>query len=393
MSEGRINRSAEDLLYLTACALHGAAPEAERLAGMDLAALLRMARYQSMAAIACMALESGGGLEGAEPALAKQWLDEKNKAVRKNLLLDAECRELLGHMEARGIWYMPLKGAVLKDLYPQYGMRQMADYDILFDPAAQDQMRAYMEGRGYRAESVGRGNHDAYHKPPVYNFELHRALFGAGHDPVWTAYYRDVKERLLRDEGNRYGYHFSDEDFYLYVTAHACKHFRSGGTGLRVLADCYVYCREKGDRLDWDYIRAELDKLGIAEFEGRCRELGNRLFSQPSPRAVERLDGTQRETLAYLVGSGTYGTMTNRVENQLRALQEDGSPVSRRTKWHYLRRRLIPEAEWFRTDEPLCSRHPWMIPFFMICRVFRGLILRGGRTWLEFRTVWRTKDH
>lgn len=391
MSERQINRTVQDMLYLTACALHSAAPGEGRLAGMDLTALLRLAKYQSMTSIICMALESCGGFQGVDPTLVKQWQDEKNKAIRKNLLLEAECGEILRYMESRGIWYMPLKGSVLKELYPGYGMRQMADYDILFDPAAREQMQAYMAGRGYEAESVGRGNHDAYHKPPVYNFELHRALFGTA-NPVWADYYRDVKERLLRDEGNRYGYHFSDEDFYIYIMTHACKHYQAGGTGLRSLTDCYVYCWNKGDTLDWAYIRGELAALGVAEFEQQCREVGKLLFSDPSPDAVERLNGEQRETLSYLIGSGTYGTVKNRVENQLRALQQDGKPVSRRTRWRYCWRRLVPDREWFRSNEPFCSRHGWAIPLFVVYRVFRGVILRGGQSWREFRMVLKTKN-
>lgn len=35
--------------------------------------------------------------------------------------------------EKAGIWYLPLKGVILKEMYPVYGIRQMADNDILFD--------------------------------------------------------------------------------------------------------------------------------------------------------------------------------------------------------------------------------------------------------------------
>ena len=46
-----------------------------------------------------------------------------------------------------------------------------------------------------------------------------------------TEYYQDVKSHLILDEGSRYGYHFSDEDFYLYMLAHEYKHFSGSGTG------------------------------------------------------------------------------------------------------------------------------------------------------------------
>ena len=53
--------------------------------------------------------------------------------MRKALLFDAERKGILDFMEQRGIWYLPLKGVVLKDYYPAVGMRQMSDNDILYD--------------------------------------------------------------------------------------------------------------------------------------------------------------------------------------------------------------------------------------------------------------------
>ena len=88
---------------------------------------------------------------------------------------------------------MPLKGAVLKDLYPKHDMRQMADNDILFDVTCQKEIRDYFVSHGYEVISYAKGNHDVYEKPPVYNFEMHTALFGAGHNEVWAKYYENVK--------------------------------------------------------------------------------------------------------------------------------------------------------------------------------------------------------
>lgn len=392
MSESRISTTVRALLYLSACALHGREPDQAQLAGVDLAALCRTAKYHGMAAIVCMALESGGAFQNADPALVKQWQDEKNKSIRKNLLLDAESGQILQYMEDNAIWHMSLKGSVLQQLYPQYGMRQMADHDILFDPAFGQQMQAYMQGRGYKAEGVGKGNHDAYHKPPVYNIELHRALFDTLANPVWGSYYSDVKRRLLPDEGCGCGYHFSDEDFYIYITAHACKHYQGGGTGLRSLMDCYVYCWKKGDALDWDYIEAELEKLEISGFERQCRELGTALFSEPSLDAVDHLTEEQREVLGGFADAGTYGTLKLRVERRLRSMQRAGRPVDRRTRWGYYWSRLVPDMSWFQTNEPFCWRHRWAIPFFLIFRLFRGLILRGGRIRNEIQIVRNTKE-
>lgn len=388
MNEGLTKQAVQDMIYLTACALHNEAPEKERLSKIELNALYRIAKCHTMTAVVCMALESGNAFLEVEPAIAKQWQDDKNKSIRKTMLMDAEWQNIMGFMDSQGIWYMPLKGLVIKDLYPKYGMRQMADYDILFDPAAGKKIKKYMIGRGYEEKSHGKGIHDTYFMAPVYNFELHRELFGAGYHPAWCNYYKNVKERLISDKGCCY--HFCDEDFYIYITAHAYKHFAGGGTGLRSLMDCYVFCQKKRNTLDWHYISTELDVLGLAEFEQMCRELAFCLFSEPNPDFMDEFTGKQKEALSYFIGSGTYGTMKHDVRNKLHALQQGENEVSTKTKLRYLWRRLIPGMAWFQTNAPFCYRHKWAIPFYLIYRVLRGLIFRSRKIRKELQTVRKT---
>ena len=130
---------------------------------------------------------------------------------------------------------------MLKDLYPALGMRQMADCDILFYASRAEEVRAIMEGLGFTAKHFGNGHHDNYYKDPVYNFEMHRALLSTAHDEKLYTYYRDFRPRMVKDEGNTFGYHFSPEDFYIFMIAHENKRFSGGGTGLRSLLDTYVY--------------------------------------------------------------------------------------------------------------------------------------------------------
>ena len=67
----------------------------------------------------------------------------------------AEMASIFAKMRNAGIWYMPLKGTVLKDCYPQFGMREMADHDILFDASRADDVKAIMIEMGYDAKHYG----------------------------------------------------------------------------------------------------------------------------------------------------------------------------------------------------------------------------------------------
>jgi hypothetical protein len=387
MTENKIGETCQGLIYLASCALHGTKPEEAVVAEIDLQQLYRLCRAHSLTAIVCMALEGTATFAAASPELQKKWLDEKNKAIRKNILLDAERAKLFAWMDEQGIRYMPLKGSVLKDMYPKMGMRQMADNDILYDAAFQQTVKDHMVAQGYKAVSVGSGNHDEYEKPPVYNFELHRALFGAIHNPLWENYYADVEERLLKDEGNSCGYHFRDEDFYVYMILHAYKHYEGCGTGFRLLLDVYVYIQQKESVLDWLYVDQETGKLEIIQFEQQCRTLAKKLFLTPDPAFYQTLTEEEQSMLIYLADAGSYGNMSNKVQNSLEKMQPDGEPIQKNVKRQYLIRRLFPDLSWFRMYVPFCYQHRWAIPFYMVYRMFRGALKRPRQILREVRLV------
>lgn len=215
-----MEKTSEFLIYLMACSLQGTKPEEALLANIDMEALLRLAKAHSVSAMVCMALEQTDAFQHAAETTRLKWLDCKNKAVRKNMLLDAERHRLEKEFAEHGIWYMPLKGSILKDWYPKFGMREMADNDILFDATRRQQVRDIFVNRGYSIESYNKSsNHDAYEKQPIYNFEMHVALF---HEDCSTLQkkYENVVDRLVQDEKLPFRYHFTPEDFYVFVVAH-----------------------------------------------------------------------------------------------------------------------------------------------------------------------------
>ena len=356
-----MTEAAQNLIYLAGCALNGAVPDRERLAGMDLAALYREAARHMMTAVTALALESAGLRDPA-------FTEAKGKAIRKNAALDEAWEEIRARFESAGIWYMPLKGTVLQELYPKYGMRQMSDHDILIDPERAADAREIMAELGFSTERFGESNHDIYHKEPIYNFELHTGLFHQGNIPELYAYYRDVKTRLVKDADDAFGWHFTGEDFYLYMLAHEYKHFQNSGAGFRFLMDLYVFLRSKPE-LDRAYIDGELKKLGIGEFEEQQRRSALALFSGDS------LGEEDRAALEYMSASGIYGTKQLAFENYMnRSVRDLGG--GKKGKRRFILRRLFLPASVLRKAYPTLDRHPWLIPFFSVWRLVHGALFR-----------------
>ena len=357
-----------DVVYLVRCALDGVSPDVNRVGAMDLDAVYRTSQRHLLVAACATSLESAGVRDA-------RFVQARAKAVRKIALMDAERAEVFRQMDAAGIWHVPLKGCVLQGLWPSYGMRQMADNDILFDASRADDVRSIMEDRGFSTEHFGTGNHDVYHKEPVCNFELHRSLFGPTHNQAFYEYYRDSSRLLEPDGDGTCGMHFSDENFYVYLVAHENKHFAASGTGLRSLADTFVWLRAKSNTMNWVYVAEQLDKLGLADFEAQNRRLATALFS-----GGDLTDDAFR-MLSYMADSGTYGTMAHNVGNQ----------IARYGRAGYLMCRAFPPLRTMAMLYPVLDKAPALLPACWAWRLVSALATKPKKVAYQLRAPFRKK--
>ena len=367
-----------EVSYLAACALQGKVPEN---APSDPEALYKFCKFHSITSIVAMALEEIWKTAPIDEAVMKKWRQNRDQVIRKNILLNAERERILGYLESIGCWYMPLKGSLLQYDYPKFGMRQMSDNDILFDESMHRQVYEFMTGSGYEAVTYQQGKDDEYVKKPLYNIEMHRALFGNALYPELAEYFRDVKQRLIKDEQNRFGYHFSREDFYIYMVTHAYKHFIHGGIGIRNLLDVYVYDSKYGAEMDWEYLGRELGKLGAWEFDLSCRRLGKKLFADPD--AHREFSPEELAVLDNFFSSGTFGTEQQAMEKRLKALSGDGKSGG---KLRYVLQRLFPRLELLKERYHILYQHPWLAPVYYVIRLF-SLIFRREAIGRELRNL------
>jgi len=77
----------------------------------------------------------------------------------------------------------------------------------------------------------------------------------------------------------------------------------------------YVYLKKHSAALDWDYITAESEKLGIAGFEKRNRALALRVFHAGG---MQKLSEKETELLDYFIESEAYGSTPHAIRNYSR---------------------------------------------------------------------------
>ncbi|MBR6967877.1 MAG: nucleotidyltransferase family protein [Ruminococcus sp.] len=364
----------KELIYLLSCAVNGLTPDTEKLQAVDLEKVYGLAKSHTVRAAVCIALERAG-------IKNEKLHDAMKKAVRKNILLDMERTAVFEEFEKHGIWYMLLKGSILKELYPENGMREMADNDVLYNSDKQEEVKQIFLDRGYHAESFGKGNHDVYMKPPVLNFEMHSSLFSEYHSGNLYSFYQNTERFMIKDTDNGFGYHFSDEDFYIFMTAHEWKHFSGGGTGIRSLLDCYVFIKNKGESLDTDYIAEQMEKLGIADFEKERRSLAMKAFS---PDGIPALNEAEEAMLKSYFDYGTYGTLSHSVET---SVEKYFSEKPNSSKLSYIWRKIFPDSEHMKTWYPFFYKHKLLLPIGYIWRWIKAIFRKRQKIKAELNAV------
>ena len=362
------------MIMMLSKALRGEKIDPAVLDGIDGDSLFLLCQKHKVSALASISLDNPD----------EKWKKTKMESIRRMILFDKERERILKSFEENQIWYCPLKGIVLKDYYPEYGLREMSDNDILFDASKAILVKDIMTSQGYKAKGYGNGNHDAYEKKPIYNFEMHRSLFLESFSAVYVDYFKNIKEKLKKDNNNGFGYHLSDEDFYIHLIAHAHKHLSSAGSGIRTLIDLYLYTSRKKE-MDWDYIDGELKKLGLYDEEILLVSLAEKTFSGNDLQA--ELNEKEKEALDFIIDSGVYGTFSNRMNHDLEKYREKGGNY----RLNYIFRRVFPDEQKLKEWFPFFYRNAWARPFLIPFRIGRGLLVKRKKITSEIKILLKER--
>lgn len=271
--------------------------------------------------------------------------------------------QLFAAFDAAGIAYMPLKGTLLKEMYPKAEMRGMGDADVLIRVEQYPRIREMMPALGYT--EVTESDHELIWKCPALLLELHKRLIPS-YNKDYFAYYGDGWQLAKVRNGSRYG--MTDEDQLIYLFTHFAKHYRDGGIGIKHMVDLWVYRRHKPD-LDETYIEKELTALQLYDFYAHvCRTL-----------AVwfDGAEGDERTALItdFIFDSGMFGKKENH-------LLSDGVRLSRHggnAKWRKaVNLVLLPYAN-------MCVKYPWLkkapvlLPVMWVWRLVTVLLFKSSR--------------
>ena len=155
-------------------------------------------------------------------------------------------------------------------------------------------------------------------------------------------------------------YIMTNEEVYIYNLAHAAKHFRFGGTGIRILGDIYLFSNK--ENLNFEYINEELLKYQLVDFSTIIYSLANNLFNGNELKEDEKL------VLKFLITSGTYGTISNL--HGLEAAKTCDDDLSKKKRKVFFKR-AFPSFKNMAAKYPKLKKNPILLPYYYLKRMWK----------------------
>ena len=273
----------------------------------------------------------------------------QNELVRM-IAMKNELEQIEKELEDNQIKHIYLKGLELRNYYPKTSMRQMSDYDILYDKSKRNDLIKIMKKRGFDLVNF-EGYGDDFFKKPYYTFEFHRTLFGEQDEfnPDFNPWKNAISVK------NSCRMVLTREDNYLYTLLHLYKHyFCREGCGIRFYCDIYLLLNSE-DNLNFDYIDEKLKFYGIFEFNKTVVRFVNAIFNGTPCTSKEQ------ELLDTVFVNGVYGKSTDKFEERME--------LAGGSKFKYLLRRLFPPKSEMIKNYSVLKKHIILLPFVYIYRL------------------------
>ena len=346
---GHVTNTIDYLIPLVYSAITGVKPDLPDDIGNRFSNIIDVACRHEIAHLAAMALIKYNLIT-----------DEKQVEIARKLVYDASYRDIKNNytynlaskvLTDGKICFIPLKGVILKELYPESFMRTSCDTDILVKKQDFERAVSLFQNIGFEID----GDLNFHDVSLIYddsNLELHFSI--CENNKKLDYVLKDVWDYSVKSENYKY---LETNDFFVFHhIAHMAYHFLAGGCGIRPFLDYYVL--KKNNYFDEQEVVKLCEKAKIGDFYKAVKMLTDVWFGKS-----EHTEFTRRIE-KYILTGGAYGYFPN---NAAAYTVMNGGKIK------YVLSLAFPKYSNMRVLYPILNRFPAMLPFFYIYRVYEKL--------------------
>lgn len=266
--------------------------------------------------------------------------------------------------EEAGIDYIPLKGSVIKYLYPMPDYRKCSDIDILIHPEDKKRINRIMLDNGYTVDKMDEYElHEGYRKAPFVLVEIHDKLVEKGNRAY--GFLANIWDYVCLKDGCEHQFLMDKEWFYTFTIAHLCKHIKNGGAGIKFIIDEYLMIKKWGGMFDNKKLDWMLMKSQLSGFNKILKEMCFHLFYDMIPE-----NENVRVLEKFVLEGGSFGNL-----EQARNIKKSAVFISRRKKIKYFTAKtfkgIFVKYESMRKEYPILIKYKFLLPIMWIRRLLK----------------------
>lgn len=340
--------------------------EEKNSAYQNISSLMKLSKKQDLAHLIADAFIRLG-LVSKEDEVFEKLEKEKLSAIFRSVKMERELFAITGALTEAGIVHIPLKGSVIRALYPEPYMRTSCDIDLLVkEEDLSAAVKVLEEKLKYTTDGERKFHDISLYSPSGIHLELHFSIL-ENHDSLDRVLIR-VFDYVKESKPGSFTYELSSEFLVFHVLAHASYHFIRGGSGIKPFIDLYLLNQK---------IKYDREKLLLL-----CREAGIEKFLDAAQLLCQSwFGGAEHSELTkkmegYIFNGGVYGTAKNA------AVVEQAKGGG---KFKRIMTLIFMPYETLKTIYPSLENRRFLTPIYQVRRWFR--ILFGGRLGKAVKTI------
>lgn len=240
-------------LYLIGCAAKGEAP-AQPTAPLDFERMFSISKEHQVENLVYVSLQKLS--LNISDELLNKFRQCYEKAIVREARQEFELQSVCEAFTNAGIRHIPLKGSIVKYMYPTPDLRQCGDIDILVDTTDEDIIKSIMCDLGYEC-IYNSEKHIVCSKNRIH-IEVHKHLVDSQSNSF--QFLSSVWDTAIQT--NNYTYEMSSEMLYMFLLIHLSGHLKNGGAGIKLIVDFYTFNKTIDMSTLHEYlIITKLDKL------------------------------------------------------------------------------------------------------------------------------------
>lgn len=327
----------------------------------DVSVISRIASTQKVLPIIAEGLKN----LGRSDLLTEQLQKGEAKAVYDYTQRKVSLEEITIALEKASISYIPLKGSILRDYYPEPWMRTSSDIDVLIHEEDKEKAIKVLESNT-SFKFLRNDRHDIHFVNKYVHLELHFS-FEYSVQNIDQALSDPWKYVLTSPDSCEC--HFTPEYTLFYNVTHAAKHFiQDGGIGIRPILDIYVL--RTHTLFDEEIVKDLFKDAGLLGFYDICCKLIDVWFN-----------GSEQDEITkcfedVVINGGVFGNQHLKIVKNKR--KDAGK--------NYVGRRVFKTSEEIKNYFPKSKKYPVLVPYYQVVRWTRLIRSKRSKNYIaEFK--------